>query len=317
MSDAASGPPLLPLLCTSYSGSTLVGLLAAASPQLCFTSQLGDLSLDAARGRNPCGCGTPVAQCTFWREVAGRAGARDPSAWLATAVTHPATASRTHESLAGRLMRLAGGFTPRSRLVGAAAGRASPRHAALLRSAAEIRRVAQWASEVAGARVVLDATKYPEIVGAHIAAVADLRVAYLVRDPRGVVASRMRRRGETAEQAARVLLGHTLRHRALLAALPEDRRLVLRYEAVCADPEREINRLLAFAGLDPLPAGALRRVRKGEAHVVGGNPMRFQLDQDRIALDERWREQLTAADLSTIRRWLPERIRLAATRPDA
>ncbi|MCB9739827.1 MAG: sulfotransferase [Deltaproteobacteria bacterium] len=317
MSESAAGPQLLPLLCTSYSGSTLVGLLASASPQLCFTSQLSDLSLDARSGAHPCGCGAPIAQCGFWREVAVRAGAADPAAWIATAVTHPAAASRTPESGIGRLARLAAGLAPRLGLIGAAAGRASPRHAALLRAAAEIRRVAECAGEVAGARVVLDATKYPEIVGAHIGAVADLRLVYLVRDPRGVVASRMRRRGETAEQAARVVLGHALRHRALLAALPEDRRLVLRYEAVCAAPEREINRLLAFAGLDPLPAGALRRVRKGEAHVVGGNPMRFDLEQDRVALDQRWREQLTAADLATIRRWLPERIWLAAARSDA
>ena len=41
----------------------------------------------------------------------------------------------------------------------------------------------------------------------------------------------------------------------------------------------------------------MMELRKQESHSLGGNPMRFRLEESTIRLDEQWREQLTEEDL--------------------
>jgi hypothetical protein len=81
---------------------------------------------------------------------------------------------------------------------------------------------------------------------------------------------------------------------ALLAGVPHDRWLALRYEDLCADPAATLRRLFRFADVDP--AAAADDFRACDQHVIG-NGMRLDRTKE-IRLDARWRLALHPAELS-------------------
>lgn len=308
----------LQIACTSYSGSTLLGLLLADHPQVVFCSQLSDLSTATARGEH-CTCGAPFAECEFWRSIAEQLSNRanvsisfDVETTLRDAVPHPATAVRAGERAGARLARQLISLRPTQSML-AVAARVSPHAAHMSDVAAAVATVAAAVGVATGAALVVDATKYAEVVAARVAADPALRLVHLVRDARGVMASRMRRRGDSPALAAKTWVVHNLRLLAIAATLPRDRVLRLRYEDVCADPRAQVRRVLQFAGVavsDQRPADAMLQLHKRSQHLVGGNPMRFSFDDDTIALDERWRDELNSDALMRYRvlaAWLNRR----------
>jgi hypothetical protein len=80
---------------------------------------------------------------------------------------------------------------------------------------------------------------------------------------------------------------------AAIRDVPDDRFIEVRYEELCASPEKTMARLFAFLGVQPI--NNTLAFRNVEHHVVG-NGMRLD-DVTEIRLDERWREELTADDL--------------------
>ena len=84
----------------------------------------------------------------------------------------------------------------------------------------------------------------------------------------------------------------------MLAGLPRERFLEVRYEDLCRDPEgvcRRVFGLLRLTGVaDP------RSFRTVEQHVLG-NAMRLGSDSV-IQVDARWRREIGAEDLATFER---------------
>ncbi|NBC97307.1 MAG: hypothetical protein GVY27_13255 [Deinococcus-Thermus bacterium] len=128
-----------------------------------------------------------------------------------------------------------------------------------------LRRVAELAGRdvlvVNNTRAVLPAQDQPEVDG---------RFVHLVRDGRAVAAS-MIRKGMCPSMwaAARTIVHELRRHERLLRRYRRDRVLTVRYETLVADPETELRRICAFAGLDFEP-GMLEFHRR-EHHYLGGN----------------------------------------------
>jgi len=135
----------------------------------------------------------------------------------------------------------------------------------------------------------------------------DLRLVHLVRDSRGVAFSwtkRVRQAEVVAGDAlmatntplrlsARYLGYNLLFHLLRLTGVPS---LLLPYESLVRDPERELARVLALAGR-PLAAGELGFVGDGwvdlgPSHALAGNPMRFRSGRVSLAVDEEWRGRL-------------------------
>ena len=81
----------------------------------------------------------------------------------------------------------------------------------------------------------------------------------------------------------------------VLRGLDESRWTEVRYEELCLNPEATLHRLFTFLDVDP--AKQIEGFRFAENHVVG-NGMRLDTTSE-IELDERWRKQLTEADLQT------------------
>jgi hypothetical protein len=121
----------------------------------------------------------------------------------------------------------------------------------------------------------------------------DVRVVRLVRDGRGVSASYRTADGISLAQAAHVWRRSQEESEAIVAALPRDRWMDLRYEQFCAEPDATLSAVYGFLGVDrnaPAVPSATT-----EQHVLGNDRMRMR--PIHIRLDERWRSILTPADL--------------------
>ena len=83
----------------------------------------------------------------------------------------------------------------------------------------------------------------------------------------------------------------------VLARLPVERWVRVRYEDVCSDPQGAIGPIFRLLGVEPVELP--EDFRQIEHHVLGNH---MRLKQDRIALDEQWREALSPEDLATFER---------------
>ena len=115
----------------------------------------------------------------------------------------------------------------------------------------------------------------------------DLHVVTLVRDVRGYVAS-ARRRGKSLQDAARTWKRDQIAIRAVLRGIPDERKLLVRYEDLCAAPERTLARLHDFCKVASIEPS--RHVFSADSHVLGNN-MRMAGPIE-VRLDERWRVEL-------------------------
>ena len=82
-------------------------------------------------------------------------------------------------------------------------------------------------------------------------------------------------------------------------AISPDHLLRVRYEDLTAAPEQTLRTICAFLGV-PFDAGALN-FRDGQRHVLNGNEMRHSSATE-IRTDERWRQELTRAQLAYFER---------------
>ncbi len=163
---------------------------------------------------------------------------------------------------------------------------------------------------VTGSRVIVDTSKFPSygfVLG--MAPSVDLRVVHLVRDPRAVAYSWMRKKlqpdpetpeytpqesptGTSLRWAARNLGTEALWRRS------KERYLMLRYEDFVAEPRRVIERALEVVdeGTAPLPHVGEHEVKLGANHNIWGNPNRFQTGLVRLRPDDEWVSRMRPED---------------------
>lgn len=152
------------------------------------------------------------------------------------------------------------------------------------------------AAKAHDAQVVVDASKMPrKAPHLYLQDPERVRILHLVRDGRGVTASR--KKYMTVERAAeRWNHYHRLAQRILTKWVPAEHRMRLRYEDFVADPEAHLQLLFQWLEVEYSP----ECLRFGETHIehsAGGNPARFSLSGGIRPADDRWRQTLTAEDL--------------------
>ncbi len=272
---------------TSYSGATLLCFLLNAHPSIASIGEMNGLVF-----KNPdeyvCSCGKMIKTCEFWQamqcEMAERGfefdlkdfrnafnlgGPRWMQKLRAGSFGH-ASLDAARDAIMKRLPRERKQFT-----------------ALVARNLAFVESVLK----ITGKRIFVDSSKD------HLRARAlksfsdyDVRVIHLVRDPRGVTASKLRRDGGvSARAAARQWLRLHTRLQNGLGAQLRDKYIRVRYEDLCRDPRGMLRELYAFCGADP---GFMATDFMACPHHVIGNPMRLS-NLSVIKLDERWRELLT------------------------
>jgi hypothetical protein len=120
----------------------------------------------------------------------------------------------------------------------------------------------------------------------------DVKVIWLVRDGRGAALSVMRNARLGMHQAAYDWRRRNQEAAAIVHRLDRSRWTRVRYEALCAEPDRTLSRLWQFIGLT---ACAPESSSTAQYHVLGH---RMRLSPiTKIALDEKWRTELSAGDL--------------------
>ena len=272
------------------SGSTLLDLLLGSAPGACAVSELRHIWRLGFVENEYCGCAERFSACPFWRAVVEHAFG-----------TMPAFDADDIDHAQERLLRsrnapaLSWGRLQRGRLRREAE-----------RWAANELRILRAIQAVSGESTIVDSSKNP-MYGLLLATLPDidLRVVHLVRDARAVAYSWARRSkpdpmraGEMQFELAKPWQAGAwwMLANAQTELSPPLRRsyLRVRYEELARDPEVEMARICAFAGLEQLPAPL--RVDLGVHHSIGGNPMRFEQGEIRVKPDIEWRTAMPASD---------------------
>ena len=281
------------------SGSTLLAHVLAEVPGFVSVGELRYVWQAGPEANELCGCGLTFAECPFWtavgREAFGGWENIDVNEVLALE-----SAVLRHRNVPLLLM-----------------GRLAPEHQRKVRRYAELTAsVYRAIQQVSGAEVVVDSTKNPPYAYFLRAAQASglrLRVLHLVRDSRGAAhswAKRMARpeitNGDAFFQEFSPLKAG-VRWMECNLAFEALRRLRvptvgMRYEALAADPRRELERMFAEmgeAGEHDLSAVG-DSVEVSGQHSVRGNPMRFAHGRQKVRTDEAWRTGMATKTRSIV-----------------
>lgn len=279
--------PLVYIHSASHSGSTLLTVQLARHPKVGTVGELSGTPMRARPGYR-CSCGEALAACGFWQDVSA-AMARRGFAYRAT--TDQTDIASAPTAYARRLLRPLhrGPLLERVRdaaLALSSAARAHIAHHQRMKAA-----LVESIVECNGSPILVDSSKSGVQLKYHLRNPRfDVRVIWLVRDGRGVARSLMRNQRMTMRQAAREWLRSNEEAALIVRRLASGAWTRVRYEEFCADPEGTLAALWRFMGVAPEPP----QERAGQ-HVLG-HVSRLNAARP-IRADEKWRTELSAADL--------------------
>ena len=297
----AEMPDLLYILSPSYSGSTLLTFMLAAHPAI---ATIGELKASAIRNVETyrCSCGELIARCGFWRQVERRMRTQNAVFSFQDFGTHFRRGSKHFKWLVSVEAR-----HPALAPLASLALRALPDYREQLDTTLEQnRRLIRAITSIQGGRVFLDGSKDPERLGQFLKPFAGkFNVVRLLRDGRGIANSYMKHYQAPMDTAAREVVRTDLACDRVLGRVPAANALTIRYEDLCRDPLETLRSIFGLAGIDPEPPA--RRSSARDFHILG-NSMRLEFGKP-IALDEKWRKELSTADLAAFERIAGERNR--------
>ena len=279
------------------SGTTLVGNLLGQVEGFWSGGELRQIWRRGVVENWRCGCGSPFRSCPVWREVLARA--------FGPAGVAPEPLLRAERSLTRirhvPLLALGGGRRPV--LDGLAGG--------YRRCLGRLYRAVR---SVTGAEVIVDSSKaatYGFLLGTVPG--SDLRVAHLVRDPRGTAHSWSRRRARDDAGGPRAMdVFGPAKSSLLWAAWNAAAEVLLarrahpyvrlRYEDLAEDPGRALVPVLELAGRGraDLPFLQGRRAELGVSHTVSGNPCRMLRGAVEVVPDLDWRSRMGRWDRALV-----------------
>jgi hypothetical protein len=264
-----------------HSGSTLLGALLGQLDGFFYAGELTSTGRTLAEG-SICGCGEPIAVCPTWRRILPAAFG-EPDGFAGAARLEIDRSEGRARGVLRQVLR-AHGLLPRSRELEEA-------RAAFVALFGAI-------ADTTGSRVVVDSSKWPGYaLFLEQTEGIELAVVHLVRDPRGVVHSRLRsaeRRGFSLTLPPAGFAVVWAVWNALIELVWRRRRyLQLRYEDFVARPEDAVRRIAALADEvpDQLPFVAADTALLPATHSVAGNRNRFQTGEVSIRPDDEWRSE--------------------------
>ena len=301
------------IVSSPHGGSTLLSLVLGMHPR---AANLGEVSLMPKQlaMAEPCTCREPLAACAAWQPVFELLARRE-NVDLRTSpygfFLGDAFKSRIGAGLIDteyqtkRRMAVA-------KMRGAAdtlALRLAP-HRVLLRlltlpsiraSVDNTIKLYEIAAEAWSRQVIVDTSKLPKkAVHLYLRDPGRVRILHLLRDGRAVLASRTRYMS-TENAADRWVHYHNLAQPLLRRWVPDEHKMVLRYEEFATDPALHARRLCEWLGIEFVPE--MLDVGGGRTHhSAGGNPARFSLSRGIRPPDERWRSDLGAEQLERFER---------------
>jgi hypothetical protein len=287
--DSDRRTPLVYIKSAIHSGSTLLALQLARHAQVATVGELSGTPWRARPGYK-CSCGRELERCSFWPEVSAAMARRGFSYSANTAETDIRNAaSRYARRLLRPLHRGALFEAARDLALALCPGaRAHIRHQQQLKAA-----LVESVVECSGKPVIVDSSKTGVQLKYHLRNPRfDVKVLWLVRDGRGVALSVARNARLSVQQAAYQWRRSNEEAATIVRRLDRSQWMQVRYEALCAEPDRTLSALWQFIGVAPHPAESSPAA---DYHVLGH---RTRLNGARkIVLNEKWRTELSAADL--------------------
>lgn len=290
------------ILGTGRSGSTLLSMILGAHSDVFAPGET--IFFDRwTRTNDRCSCGLPVRTCPTWSQVVDRIARRRRTSAEKLCDDFPTELSGAFDRsrLLERVAYLSsiGGvrLLPRGRWT----------RLRKLRCFAELRRRTENAlelydclSEASGCRTLVDSSKsiYRALQVYAMSAEA-VRVIFLTRDGRGTVNSLMKHHGFSAKTAARRWFIGNAYTRWMVGRIPRTQRIHVRYEELCAEPDRTVRDVCAVMDMQYEPA--MLNFRAIAHHMIAGSPMRFS-GRAEIGEDNSWRTEMSAAALRTFER---------------
>jgi hypothetical protein len=279
----------------AYSGSTLLSFLLGAHPEIGTVSDVSGRRRRRMMETFECSCGRLMTACPFWEQLMAVLAA---SGLEFSLDDFELGFDHRHPRWLGNLRVRSLGGELRERIRDAAFG-VIPGEAARMEEIGVRNAVfARAVLEVTGSRIFVDASK-ERLRAQYLRRYVDpmLRVIHLIRDPRGVADS-TRRRGKLTsfEQAGTRWARTNAAIARSLSGLDGARRLTVRYEDLCSDPDSEMRRIFTFCGIEP--SVNVTSQLDVEQHLLG-NSMRLKGVGD-IRHDERWRASLGDADRQAV-----------------
>jgi hypothetical protein len=217
-----------------HNGSTFLGLALGNHPQIECVGELSQLPRLGWAGDHMCACGQPISQCTYWCDVR--------ETWQRM------TGEEIEVILAEERSFDRNGSLPRVLLENYIRTPAFSRYSYHTRSLFEA------IQQVSGKSIIVDTSKRTSrALALSMIEGIDLRLIHLVRDARGVAyssAKPQRAIQKTPRQSAarwRTINGSLGIVRQMMK---EEKSIVVRYEDFIADPQRELERIGHFSGVD-------------------------------------------------------------------
>jgi hypothetical protein len=293
-------PTIIYIAGSGRSGSTLLERILGGMPGAVNVGELIDLFRRTAPRGERCGCGLAFADCPFWAGVGQRAFGGWQEGQLAAVHRLQIRIARQRHLARLLAMPLAGrGF-----------------RADVARYGASYRALYQAIADQAGARYVVDASKWPVQALALARAGMDIRVIHLVRDVRGVANSLSKRdvaRPHAARETDHMLHTVPAETAARWLGIQAEAELLrgcglrvtrMRYEDFVRQPRQAVGAALADLGLSSGPADLAHigdgHVVLGTSHGLSGNPSRFSSGEITLRPDEAWRNQMPQHDRAVV-----------------
>lgn len=282
---------------TGRNGSTLLGNILGHCNGFVNVGELLDLGLNLAPGRPPCGCGTPLGECTSWRSTLDELFRTVDSTFIAR--MHNLRRVETVRRNAHQLVT-SGGVRKLNRR--------------FARTLADLETLFRAIHKEFESSVIVDSSKQPMYL--HLLRsidAIDLYVVHLIRDPRAMALA-YQRRVEREDYVLQMNPLHTsvhwLRRNMAIEFLSRslDRQpLRIRYKDFVAHPRDTVSTIVNFTGETSrnLPFENEHTVKLQPLHTVAGNPNRFITGRVEIKNDQRWTTQLGTMPtlLSTALTW--------------
>ena len=302
------------IISSPHSGSTLLSHVLGKHPQALNLGEVSFLPKLLAL-EEPCSCGEAISRCEFWCQVLGELAKRtgkdlrlNPyAAYLGDAPKGKLGSGlidhKYQTPFRYGLMKARGALDTVSVLYAPPSiGLKALSLPLFTKAATNTIELYEAACRYTGKDVIIDASKMPR-KAAHLYAAApeQVYVIHLVRDGRGVVASR-KKYMPVKDAARRWSHYQKLSRRLLQRWVPEKNRIRLLYEDFVSDPEASLRSAFRWIGLS-YDSECLKFRPGSISHSAGGNPARFEMSQGIRAADNRWRTELSQEDLATFEKY--------------
>lgn len=282
------------IFAAGHSGSTLLSLMVGAHSKAFYVGEFHALSRWVNENKM-CGCGSSIKECEFWKNVRNQYIAihgLDFFVYPKKLLTYEAYNILTSRNYGFKLYNAMTYLGDAYKFFAPFKMFTSNRWQKLKQTYVALCNVV---SDISKKEIIVDSTRsYRRIYKLYCEYPNLIKVLYLVRDGRAVCHSNVRKLGFPMKKAAKQWKNTYMRGGKLLARLPDESKLFLKYEEICKNPEKEARRVAEFLSINF--EYNMLSISSGVGHSIAGNIMKYKPNNS-INLNEAWRKELSQEEL--------------------